>query len=119
MALMSVAQLLEAKLTTEIMTVTFTTPLHQALVGALASGPQTIGQLQADPTLTSLNTNAAFGTLFLLCAMKALAPAAPDVLANAAVETTERLNSEIARRVGTPGAIPARALALIGGGIAA
>ena len=119
MALMSVAQLLEAKLTTEIMTVTFTTPLHQALVGALAIGPQTIGQLQADPTLTSLNTNAAFGTLFLLCAMKALAPAAPDVLADAAVETTERLNAEIARRVGTPGAIPARALALIGGGIAA
>jgi len=109
-ALKTSADLAEAKLTTEIMTTTLNAPVHRALVDALQEGPRTLSEL----SLSGLHPNAAFGTLFLLSAMNALAPAASDEVMRAAATPVEKLNAEFKRR-----AIPARVIAAVGGAIPA
>ncbi|MDX2145185.1 MAG: class I SAM-dependent methyltransferase [Rhodospirillaceae bacterium] len=118
-ALMTPAQLAEATLTTEIMTVKLNTEVHRGLVGALIDAPRTLAEAIRHPAVSGLNANAAFGTFYLLAAMGAVAPAASDAVMAAASEPVARLNAEIARRAGTPNAIPARAVAMVGGGVAA
>ncbi len=118
-ALMRVDQLAEAKLTTEIMTVKLNSPLHQALVEALGRGPSTLAELQTQPALVGLNPNAAFGTLFLLSAMKAVAPAASAEVARAAQPFVDRLNAELDRRSNSAIAISSRSSAIVGGGVRA
>jgi trans-aconitate methyltransferase len=107
-ALKTPADLAEAKLTTEIMTTTLNAPIHRALVESLQKTPRTLSEL----SLPGLNPNAAFGTLYLLTAMNALAPAAKDAVIQAAALPVDKLNAEFKRR-----SLPARVLASVGGGV--
>ncbi|MBL8630380.1 MAG: class I SAM-dependent methyltransferase [Rhodospirillaceae bacterium] len=117
-ALMKPSDLAAAKLTTEGATLTLNAPVHRAFLKALEAGPRTVAELCATPALSSLNVNAAFGTLFLLAAMSAVEAAASDGVATAAQVFAERLNTEIDTRKGE-GAIPARVSAAIGAGVEA
>jgi SAM-dependent methyltransferase len=117
-AVMTPDQLAEAKLTTEIVTVKLNTAVHRGLVSALAPGPKSLAELLRDAAVSELSPNAAFGTLYLLAAMGAVAPSPGDQALRAASASVDRLNAEIARRAGTRLEIPARASAAVGGGIA-
>ncbi len=116
-ALMPASGLAEAQLKTEVMSLKLNSPIHQALVIALQDGPRSISELRAMPALAGLNPNAAFGTLFLLAALYAVAPAVSDQIAIAAALAVNRMNTEIERRTGTSGSINARASAIVGGGV--
>lgn len=115
-ALMNPDDLNDAKLTTEAAALKLNSPVHRALVAGLANGARTVSELVAEPALAALNTNAAFGTLFLLTAMNAVEPAAAEV-SPLSIERTQRLNQAILQRAATGNSIPAVASPLTGAGI--
>jgi SAM-dependent methyltransferase len=115
-ALMTPSDLAHARLTTEGATLTLNAPLHRALLKALSQGPRTVGELCAEPELSSLSVNAAYGTLFLLAAMNAVEAAAAENTANSSRDVCDRLNEVIKARKGES-SIPARVSAVVGAGI--
>lgn len=116
-AQMAVAALADAKLTTEGMFLKLNAPIHQALVKALSQAPHTISDVCADPAVAHLTANDAYATLFLLAAMNAVEAAAPEHIANRAVETCQKLNAIIVQRAGTGAGIPALVSPVIGAGV--
>jgi SAM-dependent methyltransferase len=86
-------------------------PAHRALLAALQAGPRPVADLAA---WAALDSDAAFAALYRLAAVEAVAPAASDALIAAAAPRVAALNAGLARRD-----LPARAVAEIGGGVAA
>lgn len=116
-SLMSLSELAEAKLETEVASGKLNAPVHRAMIKTLSEGPQTVQHFCTKQEFGLLTANAVFGTFFLLAAMNAVEAAVPDHITAEARGPCNKLNAVITSKVGSESEIPALVSPIIGAGV--